>query len=276
MILGIVSNCWRWQLGNGESLDSLIAEAVRRDLRTVELRQNCLGHYESADHYLPDADALAELPRQFPGIRFNVAVSCPCLNPETLPDDPVFLAGKWSAQSVAGEFPPHLRLVDLDTTTEQLRQFGHVVVGSTMARLCRSLDDIDGVLSVENAFQSWTPFREAFFSARNQLGPKIDQLRLCFDPCNLLFAQDGTDPTTVTASLSADELSMVHFKQSRQGRVFPAISKGEIDWSVLVSLMDERHFSVPGLFEVEPHKRVWEYLDGSLEFLRRLGLNVES
>ena len=274
MIPGIVSNCWRWQLENGESLDSLIAEAVRRDFGAVELRQTCLGRFESADDHLPDAEALTELPSQFPGVRFNVAVPVPFLNPETSTDAPLFVAGRMSAQAVAGEFSPHLRLVDLNTTSEQLRQSGAIAAGATMARLCRSLIEIDGILSVENSIQAWTPLREAVASARDQLGTDADRLRLCFDPCNLLFAQDGTDPVAVTSSLSGDELSMVHFKQRRNGLTYPAISEGEVDWVELVAVMNERRFTVPGLFEVEPHQRIWEYLAGSWEYLRRLGLDI--
>ena len=47
-VLGIVSNCWKIQLDRGQTLDVLIEQAVRQGLRAVELRQGCLGEYESA------------------------------------------------------------------------------------------------------------------------------------------------------------------------------------------------------------------------------------
>jgi len=270
VILGLVSNCWRRQLAEGAALETLIAEASRRGYRAIELRQTCLGRYETAGDYLPLADALAELPGQFPEIRFNVAVCVPFMNPEPASDDPVRRAGKWAAQAVSGEFPPHLRLVDLMTTGRQLQDAAPAAIGNTIARLVRSLVEIGGFLSVENSLQPWQPFREAWNCARRQLGSDAARLRLCFDPCNLLLPDDGTDPAGVTASLSADELSMVHFKQRRDGRFLPTVSDGDVDWRAQLAILKQHRYTGPGLFEIEPHKNIWDHLDESRDYLARL------
>ena len=275
MLLGVVSNCWRVQLTDGVELDSLIGEAYRRGLRAIELRQTCLGRYESGDNHLPNAKFMVELPRRFTGIRFNVAVSVPFMDPAMPTDDPVFTAGKWAAQAVAGQYAPHLRLVDSQTVGSRIQEIMPHDAAQTVARLAQSLAELDGTLSVENSAQPWLWFREVFDSARKQLGAEASRLRLCFDPCNLLLVQDGSDPVQVMASLLPDEVSMIHFKQRLHNHIVPAITDGDIEWKKLVEVMNERRFAVPGLFEVDPHKRVWDYLAGSREYLRRLGLETE-
>lgn len=241
----------------------------------IELRQSCLGGYESGEENLPDASALAAFPEKFAGVRFNVAVNIPFLSPETSPDHPVFQAGKSSAEAVAGDLPPHLRLVDLTTSNERLEGIGPQVAGNTIARLTRSVAKIGGVLSVEHAYQPWRQFRKAFDAARKQLGTDRDRLRLCYDPCNLRLLEDGTDPNQVTLSLSAGELSMVHFKQRQSGRILPRVSDGEIDWVTQLSTLKQIGYAGPGLFEVDSHERVWEFLEESVNYLRRAGLGPE-
>lgn len=275
MLLGLVSNCWRTQLDSGTPLDDLIAEASRRGYRAIELRQGSLGDYESGAPCLPDACALSELPNRFPGLRFNIAIDVPFLHPEMTPGDCVFSAGKRAAQAVAGEWPPHLRLVDLTTSAPELETTGPERAGETIVRLAESLRAIGGILSVENSRQRWNSFRAAFDLAHRQLGADLSRLRLCYDPANLLFPDDAVDPTEVTASLVPDELSMVHFKQRKDGRSYPAVCDGDIDWPSQMAALKTMHYAGPGLFEIGPHRRIWEYLAGSVNYLRRLGLTTE-
>ncbi len=274
MILGLVSNCWRTQLLDGVDLVELIDEAMQRGYRAVELRQTCLGHFETDDEHVPLADALAALPGQFPAIRFNIAINVPCFNSEMTADDSLFQAARLAAFAVSGEFPPHLRLVDLTTVGERLDGLPAEAAGESVARLTRSMAEFDGVLSIENSLQPWAWFRRVFDSARDELGNDADRLKLCFDPCNLLMPGDGVEPLEVTDSLSATDLSMVHFKQRREGKIYPAVSDGDIDWAGQLSCLNQKHYQGAALFEVEPHKRIWEYLKGSVEYLRRAGLDV--
>ena len=272
---GLVSNCWRKQLAEGVPLEDLLGEADKRGYHVIELRQTCLGEFESGDEPLPLAEKMTLLPEKFPGIRFNVAVCVPFLDPQMNATHPVFTAGKWAADAVAGECPPHLRLVDLMTSGEDFERAGNKAAADQVVELTRSLVEIDGVLSIEHSRQPWKPFRETFSLAREQLGPDADRLKLCYDPCNLLAPGDKVDPSEVTASLDVNELSMVHFKQRRDGKPFPAVADGDIDWPEHIRILNDKHYSGPGLFEIEPHRNIWEYLEGSREYLRKCGIKTD-
>lgn len=272
---GLVSNCWRKQLSEGTLLEDLLGEAYKCGYHIIELRQTCLGEFETGDEPIPLAERMTLLPEQFPGIRFNVAVCVPFLNPEMTATHAVFTAGKWAADAVAGECPPHLRLVDLLTSGEDFEQSRLKPVADQIVALTRSLIEIDGFLSIEHSRQPWKPFREAFSLAREQLGPDADRLRLCYDPCNLLAPGDKVDPSEVTTSLDVNALSMVHFKQRRDGKPFPAVADGDIDWPEHIRILNEKHYTGPCLLEIEPHRNIWKYLEGSREYLRRCGLQTE-
>ncbi|MEX2287561.1 MAG: sugar phosphate isomerase/epimerase [Planctomycetaceae bacterium] len=274
--LGLVSNCWRTQLARGESLDDLSAAAVRHGFRAIELRQGCLGEYESGDPPLPHAADLLSLADRFPQMRFSMAVEIPFSNGRTSPADPVFVAGQLAAKAVAGRLSPHLRLVDLATDAADLGADAIERVGSALAGLVRKLADIDGVLSVENARQSWSAFRSVFQSARRQLGAEGARLKLCYDPVNLLLSGEAIDPVAVTASLSPDEISMVHFKQRCDGRISPAVCDGDVDWRAQLAALRKIGYRGLYLFEVASHKNLWEFLTGSHEYLRRRGLEIVS
>ncbi|MCH8074130.1 MAG: sugar phosphate isomerase/epimerase, partial [Proteobacteria bacterium] len=258
----------------GLSLSDLIADAVRRGYRAVELRQTCLGDLETGDDHLPLAEELSELPNIFPGMRFNLAISVPCLQPGFSACDRVFTAGKWAAQAVAGEYPPHLRLVDLQTTAAQLSATTPVDTGRAIAQLARALVELDGVLSLEHARQPWRDFRAAFDAARDHLARDADRLRLCYDPCNLLLGGDGVDPAMVTASLSADELSMVHVKQREGDSGLAVVTDGDVDWAEQAVALTNIEYRGPILFEVEPHEDIWQNLDASCRYLQRAGFGI--
>ena len=272
---GLVSNCWRKQLAGGTSLEDLLGEACKRGYQVIELRQTCLGEYEAGDEPLPLSGKMTVLPEMFPGIRFNVAVCVPFLDTQVNGTHPVFTAGKWAADAVAGERPPHLRLVDLMTSGEDFERSDNKAVADQIVELTRSLIEIDGVLSIEHSRQPWKPFWETFSLAREQLGPDADRLRLCYDPCNLLAPGDKVDPCEVTAALDVNELSMVHFKQRRDGKPYPAVADGDIDWPEQIRILNEKHYTGPGLLEIEPHRNIWEYLEGSREYLRRCGMTMD-
>ena len=68
---------------------------------------------------------------------------------------------------------------------------------------------------------------------------------------------------------------MVHFKQRRDGKPYPAVADGDIDWPEQIRILHEKHYTGPGLLEIEPHRNFWEYLEGSREYLRRCGVKME-
>src|SRR6476620_5966830 len=104
MILGIVSNCWRLQLAERVPLELLVEKAQREGYRAIELRQGCLGEFETAGDHLPIAECLANLPSKFPHIQFNIAIAFPFFNPFEC-DALLFAAGLDAAVALAGKFP---------------------------------------------------------------------------------------------------------------------------------------------------------------------------
>jgi sugar phosphate isomerase/epimerase len=269
MELGIVSNCWRKQLAAGSDLAELVEHAVARGYRAIELRQGCLGRYEQGAQHLPDPLVLAELPRRFPDVRFNLALAVPFFDQRTSPDNPLLLAGIAGAQALAGDRrPPHLRLVDVATV--DAADDAAEALGGRWAALARAVATGVGGLSLENGRQSWGVFIAAFRAARRILGAEAARLRLCYDAVNLLNAADRPDPRQVVRSLSAADLAMVHLKQARQGHATTAVCSGDIDWPDHLGVLHEVGYRGPYLFEIPPDEHVDEHLAESREFIEPL------
>ena len=259
--LGLVSNCWKVQLEAGIELDALIAEAERCGLSAIELRQTCLGAYEAGPNCVPNAARLADLPQRFPHIQFNIALSLPCLSGDLSPDDPMFVAGKNAAVALAGQHAPHLRLVDLQTRPEQCTTDAIARAAQNLAELTQSLIAIGGLLSIEHARQSWRWFSAVMTATRQRLGHNANQLRLCFDPCNLLLTEAVPAVEAIVESVTPEEVSMIHIKQRRDGQIQPDVAEGDLDWPSQLNVLVRRGHTVPILFEVAPHADVWRHLN---------------
>lgn len=262
--LGLVSNCWKVQLDSGVELDSLIADAVRRGLTVIELRQGSLGKYEVGAECVPQADRLAELARRFPSVRFNMALSLPCLSGELSRDDPLFLAGRAAAMALAGQQTPHLRLVDLQTRPEQCSPSSVEATACGVIELTEAMTDIEGILSIEHSRQPWPWLDSVMQSAWQPLAERRSRLRLCFDPCNLLLTEPIDNVAGIVESVRPDDVSMIHVKQRRGGQVQPDVGDGDLDWRMLLEKLRRRGHSAPVLFEIAPHVDVWANLDSGL------------
>jgi len=193
--------------------------------------------------------------------------------------NPAFAAGRWAAEAVAGECLPHLRLVDLSTSAEEFGRLDSEQIAASVVKRVEALLEIDGVLSIEQSRQPWSPFRRVWDAAHRLLGPNAGRLRLCYDPCNLLLPDrtvlgDEINPNQITASLTAEAMSMVHLKQRRAGRICTDVRDGEIDWQRQIAILRQIGFDGPALFEVAPHQQVWELLQESIDFLRQQGLDL--
>jgi sugar phosphate isomerase/epimerase len=276
MPVGVVSNCFKSQIDAGQPLGDLIGQASQRGFSVIELRQGCLGDCESENELVPDPDRLQALVESCPGLQWDLALGYPCFDPTTSGDDPVFVAGCESIGRLShGDQVPHLRLVDLSTD--------HATVdvadaAQTVGHLLERVREVGGMLSIEHARESWEWFSEVFARAREAAGDNGQWLKICFDPCNLLMAPGCPDPAQVTADLDPDAISMIHIKQRRDGRPWPAVAEGEVDWPEVISAIDQmgqgRGFHGPLLFEVAPSRDIWEFLDGSRVYLSRLGLDM--
>lgn len=188
--LGLVSNCWKVQLDSGNSLDSLVAEAVRLKLTAIELRQGSLGVYEAGSTCRPQADRLADLARRFPSVKFNVALSLPCLGSALTREDSMFLAGRSAAIALANRERPHLRLVDLQTRPEQCVTSSIETAARGLVELTEAMLEVEGILSIEHSWQPWPWFDSVMNAARRMLGERSAQLATLFRPVQ--FVADGT------------------------------------------------------------------------------------
>ncbi len=276
MILGLVSNCWHQQLAEGASLEELLSRAAETGHRAIELRQTCLGRFEDPQTFLPRAEALLDLPEAFPQLQFDLALAFPFLDPVNEgSSDPRFEAGIEAAEALSGCFHPHLRLVDLDTTDEQLASVSLADLAAKLARLARRLIRVGGLLSLEHAREPWGVFRTLILEARQLLGEDAPGLRICYDPANLLAASDSPEPTRVVEGLAPETLSMLHLKQFR-GREFQRlVGPGEIDWRTQISVLKSRGYTGPAMFEIDSHSRIWEHLDQSRTYLEELGASFD-
>ncbi|MCH8829303.1 MAG: hypothetical protein IID45_06970 [Planctomycetes bacterium] len=201
-----------------------------------------------------------------------MAIEYPFLSPEDVTDDRTFSAGKWAADAVAGETPPHLRLVDLTTSNSYLDAPAALAAAvKRIVKLTKSMIEIDGVLSIEHSRQRWEHFRQVFERSREELGADSDRLRICFDPCNLLSAEDHADPAAVTRTLSPDEISMVHLKQRHAGQLLSTVDDGDVDWPSVCTALKQIGCRGPGLFEIAAHADLWDNLEASRDYVRRIG-----
>jgi sugar phosphate isomerase/epimerase len=266
---GIVSNCWRAQLEEGVPLDELLAEADALGYRRVELRQGCLGTYETPGDGgpCPDAVALRALPVRFPRLRFNLALALPYLGGSVTPETPLYQAGLRGAVAVGRPGIAHLRLVDPETAPEALTSACESEIAARLTALATACAAQGAILSVENARQPWAAFRRIFDRARGQLGTDAGALGLCYDPCNLLGAADRPDPQGVTARLCADDVALFHFKQSDAGALLPVVGPGEVDWPGQLAALRAIGYTGPQLFEIPPGPEIWERLEQSRRYL---------
>lgn len=274
MKLGIVSNCWQVQLEQLIPLEDLIDQARQAGYFIIELRQGSLGSFESPDGF-PLCDRLAELPRRFPDVHFNLAMAVGFLNPRLPVDEQTLAAGIAGARALSGTFFPHLRFVDLTTAAADFPQIDARELAISLLNLAMPFVEKGGCLSVENAREPWALLVEAIRRAHNDRPALIDHLKICYDPTNLLMAADAPQASVATESLRADELSMVHFKQRQAGPVMTTVGDGIIDWSAQIAAINKIGYNGPGLFEIAPAVDVWENLSASRRYLENLDLPLD-
>ena len=267
MIKGIVSNCWRSQLLEGIHLLELLHQAAERRFKIIELRQTCLGRYEQSPDHVPDATALLELPKCFPQLTFIVAVAFPFFSADADPHHPLLRAAVDAAEAVAGPGAPQLRLVDPTAIHQQADPPRLERAAQNVAQLTEILVKRGGVLSLENSRQPWKYLRALLNRARMLLGPNSAYLRLCYDPCNLALASKTPLFDRTTQSLRVSELSTIHSKQLRKGRLQPTVCDGDVDWSQQLTTLTSLGFPGPLLFELAPDDNIWAHLRRSEDYL---------
>ncbi|MCH2210300.1 MAG: sugar phosphate isomerase/epimerase [Fuerstiella sp.] len=256
-------------------METLITEAVTRGYRAVELRQTCLGKFESGPEHMPNTEALSTLPNLFPTVQFNMAMAMPVLSNTLVPDAPLVQAGLQAARAVSGQFKPHLRLVDLTTQFTELTKSQTEKIVDTMTRLADAAKLRNVTLSVENSIQPWSLFHQIMEQQRLRRGDD-SPLQLCYDAANLLLQTEKIAPDVITRSLRSNEISMVHFKQRANGQFLESVDDGDINWSEQLDALAHINFNGVALFEIESSSTVWQSLDSGRDYLTAHGARFES
>jgi sugar phosphate isomerase/epimerase len=270
-VIGIVSNCWKVQLDQGQSLIKLIDQAFACGFLVIELRQGYLGEFEAdfaeAHRSESSRQRIAELSKRFPTIDFDLAIDVPFFDGQRQLDSGHFSASFEAAKCLAHQNAPHLRLVDTSTRSRDPDPNTIEAAIDVLTKMAHRLIHEGGCLSVEHAYQSWDAFQFVMTRTRQQLGSDADRLRCCFDPCNLLFTEPPERIPAIVDSISSVEVSMIHIKQRQHGLIQPIVSDGDLLWpSLLESLTAHRHHG-PWLFEIAPDTNVWSHLEQSRQFV---------
>lgn len=210
---------------------------------------------------------LADLSSRFPAVQFNLAVSLPICSGLLLKDDARFIGALAASIALARDGQPHLRLVDTETRVPYLDDDGVAHAGAALAAMTRRLVQVDGFLSIEHAYQSWSIFWSMFQKGRLGLGHAAVRLRCCFDPCNLLLTESSATVPAIVEAISPGDVSMIHLKQRADGRIQPEVAEGDLDWTLLLSTLRRQNHQGPWLFEVAPHAEIWSHLDRSIRRL---------
>jgi sugar phosphate isomerase/epimerase len=271
MILGAISNSWKLQLSSND-LKKLVQDAQMRGAVHIELRQTCMGDYETGvgDAWRPAIQKLTEMAKGFPGLSFNLAIEWPCISMESDPQGEQFQAALQTAK-VLDPNAPHLRLVDrtpFDTAWTAEGQVPVMALQQT-AGLTREASQQGVVLSIENVGQTIAAMTLLVRMLRNRL-PKNEGrfLGVCPDPANQLLRYPKSDPVAEIESTPPDFLKIVHFKQTRDGKPHPTIDSGDVDCLRQMHVLKKIGYRGAVVMELPPHDSVMENLSVSFAYLK--------
>ena len=258
---GVVTNCFKWYLDQGDRLVAICQRCEQMGLKYIELRQFSL----DCD---PRELTESELQRHFSIIRescedieFDYAIDIPvlsgCLDSATADiKDAVVIA-----QTIAGNDPPHVRIVD--TTTTAQKAIAHIDESvQSLVSLATELERQGVRLSVEHAKQNWSTFWEVFTGASDACGGGV--LGLCFDPANFSLAEETHLLADVESTLPVELISMFHVKQSDGPRITTSLGVGDIQWREQFQYLVERGYERALMFEMTTSPNIWEELESAL------------
>ena len=271
MILGAISNSWKLQLSNHD-LKKLVQDAQMCGARQIELRQTCMGAYETGegDAWRPALPKLAELAGAFPGLSFNLAIEWSCLSRETDPRGEQFRSALQAAK-VLNANVPQLRLVDrtsYDVAWSDERQVPAMAL-EQLAGLTREMSRQGVVLSIENVGQTIAGMTLLVRMVRDRLPKNTGKfLGICPDPANQLPRYPDSDPVAEIESAPPDFLKIVHFKQTRSGKPHPTIGSGDVDCLRQMRVLRKAGYRGAIVMEIPPHERVMENLSASFAYLQ--------
>ena len=223
MILGAITNSWRQQL-RATGLKDLVNRAEACGAGHVELRQTCLGEYETGEgeEWRPEVGGLRALADASPGLGFNLAMAWPCLTRRSNPGGEAFQAALEGAKAV-GRSQPHLRLVDpapFESRWESPDDIPDEALD--ISELASEAARQGVILSIENSALSISNLTMLVEMAMDRMDPgDAPFLGLCPDPLNQLKNHPDTDPLEDLEEVPPGVSKIVHFKQSRGGEPPP-------------------------------------------------------
>ena len=269
MIYGAITNSWRNQLDDTDLAD-LIAEAQARGARHIELRQTCLAAAETGegDDWRPDLEALAAVVHRFPGLTFDLAVALPCLTTDIDPQGGLFQS-QLEAARLVGAGQPHLRTVDPAASATPWESGADVAQpAGRIVPLVREAARQGVIFSMENSGQPLRAMARLVQAARSQLTASEGQyLGLCPDPANQLRRHPDSQPLDELASLPADYIKIVHFKQARDGVAIGSVDDGDLDCRAMRRILQGKGYDGPAVMEIPSADDVFDNLAASFAYL---------
>jgi len=270
MLFGAISNSWRLQLGDTD-LSDLIDLAKQKGSKHVELRQTCLGDYESGEgnDWRPNTSKIESLVSRFPDIAFDLAVALPCISTRINPSGDLFQECLKAAKIVGREFP-HLRTVDPNASGDPWKSESDIPSEAFgLVDLTREAASQGVVLSMENSGQSIRSMQILVDAIRSRLtSNEASYLGLCPDPTNQLRRFPDSDPLTELAALPLDMIKIVHFKQAREGEAYHSVDSGDLDCRKMLGILEEKGYSGAAIMEIPSHEDVFDNLSYSFNFLK--------
>ena len=269
MIFGAISNSWRLQL-EAQDLGDLVQQAQGHGAHHVELRQTCLGSYESGEgmEWRPVMSRLQELVDRFPNLTFDLAMALPSITQEIDPQGELFQSALAAAKLVGGS-SPHLRTVDSGAfdkaweTPSDIPESAYGLVGLAEEAARQGV-----ILSLENSGQPIGSMALLIDQVRARLSPEAAQgLGLCPDPTNQLRRFPETNPLGDLDSLPLDMIKIVHFKQARDGNAHPTVDTGDLDCLEMQRVLENKGYQGQAIMEIPPAHQVFENLAHSFAFL---------
>ena len=273
--LGIVTNIWAEEIGNGARFDGLMVEFGANGFKDMEVREGdylrnsefgtLIQELESAMPAYTDAEfrticdavwteqpyqtkhatlfeEVASFTQKASGLTLSYAMSHPWLSPATdsEADTQQIISAKKLAYLLCPE-RPRLRLVDLDTE-------GDIEESAAIANLkhyAALLPDYPMIFAVENARQTATLTLQLAVAG----GAK-----LTYDETNTYRADGSTvnPPAEFWHAVSMTDLTSVHFKQKTEAGVLSEVSDGFVNFRAIAEHLKTHHYTGDLLLENTP------------------------
>ena len=273
--LGIVTNIWAEEIGNGARFSELMVEFGANGFKDMEVREGdylrnsefgtLIQELESAMPAYTDAEfrticdavwteqpyetkhatlfeEVASFTQKASGLTLSYAMSHPWLSPATdsEADTQQIISAKKLAYLLCPE-RPRLRLVDLDTE-------GDIEESAAIANLKHYnalLPDYPMIFAVENARQAATLTLKLAVAG---------DAKLTYDETNT-YRADGTTvnpPAEFWHTISMTDLTSVHFKQKTEAGVLSEVGDGFVDFHAIAGHLKTHHYTGDLLLENTP------------------------